>query len=133
MDAVKPDTTKHGLAAGADIRPENADTDHCQGWEHYSSTDHATWKTLFERQTKLLPGRACDEPSQGMRDLPIGADAIPDFRRLSEVLMKRTGWQVVAVPGLVPDDVFFDHRAGDSGRQFHAARTGLSRRARRVP
>ena len=25
--------------------------------------------------------------------------------------MKLTGWQVVAVPGLVPDDVFFDHMA----------------------
>ncbi|NWM54894.1 phenylalanine 4-monooxygenase, partial [Escherichia coli] len=29
----------------------------------------------------------------------------------SERLMKLTGWQVVAVPGLVPDDVFFDHMA----------------------
>jgi phenylalanine-4-hydroxylase len=25
--------------------------------------------------------------------------------------MKRTGWQVVAVPGLVPDEVFFEHLA----------------------
>src|SRR5258706_1731955 len=46
-----------------------------------------------------------------MRDLPIGSDQIPDFRRLSEVLGKRTGWQVVAVPGLVPDEVFFEHLA----------------------
>lgn len=46
-----------------------------------------------------------------MRDLPIGAEQIPDFRRLSDVLMKRTGWQVVAVPGLVPDEVFFEHLA----------------------
>jgi phenylalanine-4-hydroxylase len=46
-----------------------------------------------------------------MKDLPIGADQIPDFRRLSEVLMKETGWQVVAVPGLVPDEVFFEHLA----------------------
>ena len=46
-----------------------------------------------------------------MRELPIGAEQIPDFRRLSDVLMKRTGWQVVAVPGLVPDEVFFEHLA----------------------
>ena len=46
-----------------------------------------------------------------MRDLPIGAERIPDFRELSEVLMQRTGWQVVAVPGLVPDEVFFEHLA----------------------
>ena len=88
-----------------------------QNWLQYSAQDHATWKTLFERQSKLLPGRACDEFVQGMRNLPIGAEQIPDFERLSEVLMKQTGWQVVAVPGLVPDEVFFDHLAN---RRFPA-------------
>ncbi len=82
-----------------------------QGWERYTAEDHAVWKTLFRRQTKLLPGRACDAFVEGMRALPIGPDAIPDFRRLSDVLTKHTGWQVVAVPGLVPDDVFFEHLA----------------------
>ncbi|MBL8384003.1 MAG: phenylalanine 4-monooxygenase [Burkholderiales bacterium] len=88
-----------------------------QGWSSYSAADHAVWKTLFERQTRLLPGRACDAFIEGMRALPIGADAIPDFRRLSDALMRRTGWQVVAVPGLVPDDVFFEHLAN---RRFPA-------------
>ena len=88
-----------------------------QGWSNYTAAEHATWKTLFERQTKLLPGRACDEFVQGMRDLPMRADEIPDFRQLSDVLMPRTGWQVVAVPGLVPDDVFFEHLAN---RRFPA-------------
>ena len=82
-----------------------------QDWPSYTPQEHATWKTLFQRQTQLLPGRGCDEFVQGMRDLPISADQIPDFRALSEVLMRRTGWQVVAVPGLVPDEVFFDHLA----------------------
>ena len=88
-----------------------------QGWSNYTAAEHATWKTLFERQTKLLSGRACDEFVQGMRDLPMRADEIPDFRQLSDVLMPRTGWQVVAVPGLVPDDVFFEHLAN---RRFPA-------------
>ncbi len=88
-----------------------------QGWARYTREEHAVWKTLFERQTRLLPGRACDEFVRGMAALPIGADEIPDFRRLSDALMKRTGWQVVAVPGLVPDDVFFEHLAN---RRFPA-------------
>ncbi len=88
-----------------------------QGWSNYTAAEHATWKTLFERQTQLLPGRACDEFVQGMRDLPMSADQIPDFRQLSDALMPRTGWQVVAVPGLVPDDVFFEHLAN---RRFPA-------------
>ena len=102
---------KHGLAAGEAVKPDSADWTISQGWDRYTAQDHATWQTLFERKTRMLPGRACDEFIQGMRDLPIGAEQIPDFRRLSDVLMKRTGWQVVAVPGLVPDDVFFDHLA----------------------
>lgn len=108
-------TEKHGLAGG--VQPERPDWTIDQGWEHYSADEHAVWKTLFERQTKLLPGRACDEFTAGMRALPIGADKIPDFRRLSEVLMKHTGWQIVAVPGLVPDEVFFEHLAN---RRFPA-------------
>jgi phenylalanine-4-hydroxylase len=52
-----------------------------------------------------------------MQALPIGAEAIPDFRRLSDILMRRTGWQVVAVPGLVPPEVFFEHLAN---RRFPA-------------
>ena len=101
-------TSNPSAAANAAAR---ADWTIPQGWEQYGPADHATWRTLFERQTRLLPGRACDEFVQGMRELPIGAEQIPDFERLSEVLMRRTGWQVVAVPGLVPDEVFFEHLA----------------------
>ncbi|MET0961936.1 MAG: phenylalanine 4-monooxygenase [Noviherbaspirillum sp.] len=108
---------KHGLAAGEEAQPARADWTIDQGWENYTAGEHAVWKTLFERQSRLLPGRACDEFVAGMRDLPIGPDQIPDFRRLSEVLMQRTGWQVVAVPGLVPDEVFFEHLAN---RRFPA-------------
>jgi len=113
-DKARP-TDKHGAAVGA--TPERADWTIAQGWERYTAQEHAVWKTLFERQSKLLPGRACDEFVAGMRQLPIGPEQIPDFRRLSEVLMRQTGWQIIAVPGLVPDEVFFDHLAN---RRFPA-------------
>ena len=102
---------KHGLAAGTDQPPERPDWTIDQGWHNYTPQEHAVWKTLFERQSKLLPGRACDEFVHGMQDLPIGPDQIPNFEQLSETLSQRTGWQIVAVPGLVPDDVFFEHLA----------------------
>ena len=105
------EATKHGLAAGDAEKPDRPDWTIDQGWANYTPDEHAVWKTLFERQTKLLPGRACDAFIDGMNSLPIGADRSPDFVELSEVLMQRTGWQVVAVPGLVPDEVFFDHLA----------------------
>jgi phenylalanine-4-hydroxylase len=108
---------KHGAAAGTAVAPARADWTIAQGWDRYSAAEHGVWKTLFERQTQLLPGRACDAFVEGMRQLPIDASRIPDFRALSEVLMQHTGWQVVAVPGLVPDEVFFEHLAN---RRFPA-------------
>ncbi|XAH25293.1 phenylalanine 4-monooxygenase [Xylophilus sp. GW821-FHT01B05] len=107
----------HGAAAGEAGRPERADWTIDQGWARYTPQEHATWRTLFERQSGLLPGRACEAFVEGMRTLPIGADQIPNFEQLSEVLMRHTGWQIVAVPGLVPDEVFFDHLAN---RRFPA-------------
>jgi phenylalanine-4-hydroxylase len=77
-----PRADKHGLAAGPQARPQRPDWTIDQGWERYAAAEHAVWRRLYERQAKLLPGRACDEFLDGMRRLPIGADEIPDFRRL---------------------------------------------------
>jgi len=102
----------------ADVsKNQRADWTIDQQWERYTPEQHAVWKTLFERQSKLLVGRACDEFVAGMKALPISPDQIPDFRQLSEVLKQHTGWEVVAVPGLVPDEVFFEHLAN---RRFPA-------------
>jgi len=88
-----------------------------QGWEHYTATEHRTWTTLYERQAALLPQRACNEFLAGLTALDFYSGGIPDFRRLSEKLMRLTGWQVVAVPGLVPEEIFFEHLAN---RRFPA-------------
>lgn len=82
-----------------------------QDWAHYSAQDHATWDHLFNRQARMLAGRVAPQFLAGLEFLRLADPGIPDFEALSERLMRRTGWQVVAVPGLVPDDVFFDHLA----------------------
>jgi phenylalanine-4-hydroxylase len=88
-----------------------------QNWERYTAQEHHTWTTLYERQTALLPNRACNEFLAGLEALDLRGEGIPDFRRLSETLLKLTGWQVVAVPGLVPEEIFFEHLAN---RRFPA-------------
>jgi len=108
---ISTDKVKHGLAAGPAASPARADWTVDQGWTNYTPAQHAVWKTLYERQTQLLPGLACDAFVDGMNKLPMSADCIPNFEALSDTLYQATGWQVVAVPGLVPDDVFFDHLA----------------------
>ncbi|MDH3738157.1 MAG: phenylalanine 4-monooxygenase [Alphaproteobacteria bacterium] len=90
-----------------------------QDWESYSVEEHAIWRRLFERQSHLLVGRACDEYLAGLDQLGVCADGIPDFRRLNDVLGQTTGWQIVAVPGLISEAAFFGHMAE---RRFVATR-----------
>jgi len=94
-------------------RPEGAAPDWVipQDWDAYTPEEHALWDRLFARQERMLPGRVTPEFLQGLDILRLSKPGIPHFEELSERLMKATGWQVVAVPGLVPDDVFFDHLA----------------------
>ncbi len=73
--------------------------------------------TLYERQMEILPGRACEAYLKGLDALDLHGGGVPDFERLSERLRALTGWSVVAVPGLVPDQVFFEHLAN---RRFPA-------------
>jgi phenylalanine-4-hydroxylase len=82
-----------------------------QNWQAYSEAEHETWRLLFERQQKLLTGRACREYLDGLEALAVASGGIPDFHRLNEVLERATGWRIVAVPGLVPDAVFFAYLA----------------------
>jgi phenylalanine-4-hydroxylase len=90
-----------------------------QEWDRYTAGDHQVWSTLYERQTATLPGRACDAFLRGLDALDLHTGGVPDFDRLNPELGRLTGWSVVAVPGLVPDPVFFDHLAN---RRFPAGR-----------
>ena len=90
-----------------------------QAWADYTTAEHEIWDRLFARQAAMLPGRASQAFLNGLDVLRLSKPGIPDFEELSERLTKATGWRVVAVPGLVPDDVFFRHLAN---RTFVAGR-----------
>lgn len=96
-----------------DAPPEGAAADWTipQNWQGYTEIEHQTWDTLYARQIKILPGRACDAFMRGLEALDLNAGGIPDFNVINPKLQALTGWTVVCVPGLVPDDVFFDHLA----------------------
>jgi phenylalanine-4-hydroxylase len=90
-----------------------------QDWAAYSAGEHAMWDRLFARQSRQLVGRAVPAFLNGLDVLHLSRPGIPDFAELSEKLAALTGWRVVAVPGLVPDEVFFEHLAH---RRFVAGR-----------
>ena len=82
-----------------------------QPWDGYSATDHQTWSTLFRRQRELLVGRAAKEFVENQERFGMSADAIPKFSDLNRVLKDSTGWELIAVEGLLPELTFFEHLA----------------------
>jgi phenylalanine-4-hydroxylase len=96
-----------------DAPPEGAAADWTipQTWGAYTAVEHGTWNTLYARQMKILPGRAADVFLNGLDALDLNTGGIPDFEVMNPKLQALTGWTVVCVPGLVPDEVFFDHLA----------------------
>lgn len=90
-----------------------------QDWSRYTAAEHAMWDRLFSRQVSMLSARVAPAFMAGIDVLRMSKPGIPDFDELSERLHRATGWSVVAVPGLIPDEVFFNNLAH---RRFVAGR-----------
>jgi phenylalanine-4-hydroxylase len=97
--------------------PRNPDYTIDQDWSSYSPAEHDRWDRLFKRSRAILHDRACDEFLAMMHALKLSESGIPNMDRLSDRLEKLTGWRVVPVAELVPDEVFFNHLAN---RRFPA-------------
>jgi phenylalanine-4-hydroxylase len=78
-----------------------------QCWESFTDEDHSVWDFLFERQVGLLGTRVVSQFLKGIDLLKLAHPGVPDVDGLNAILEPRTGWRTVAVPGLVPDDIFF--------------------------
>jgi phenylalanine-4-hydroxylase len=81
-----------------------------QNWSAYTSEEHALYRRLYERQSRLVHRYACPEWIEAIGRLEA-ADGIPRFDEVNRRLAKATGWRIVAVPGLIPDEPFFTHLA----------------------
>ncbi len=78
-----------------------------QGWDSFAEEDHAVWDLLFARQCELLGTRVVSPFLDGIDLLRLSHPGIPELGELNAILEPRTGWRTVAVPGLVPDAIFF--------------------------
>jgi len=112
MTAADPPVTygasTHGLRGDyADMRSDYTVT---QDYGTYRDTDQDRWRRLYARQMRLVPGRACAEFLRVVDTLGYEA-GIPRFDQVNDRLDRATGWRVVAVPGLLPEHVFFTHLA----------------------
>ena len=89
------------------IRPDHTID---QDWSAYTPDEHALWRSLYDRQMRLAPRYACHEFLHTLERLDTSA-GIPRFDRITRKLARATRWEIVAVPGLIPDLVFFEHLA----------------------
>jgi phenylalanine-4-hydroxylase len=105
-------------ALRSDYSAKAADWTVPQDAESYGPAEHDRWRRLYRRQAQLLNAYAAPAVLSGLDILGI-ADSIPDFAIVNQRLEALTGWKLVAVPGLVPNDVFFTHL---SKRQFPVSR-----------
>jgi phenylalanine-4-hydroxylase len=78
-----------------------------QCWEAFTPDDHAVWDLLFARQVELLGSRVVAPFLDGIDLLRLSHPGVPELAELNAILEPRTGWRTVAVPGLVPDAIFF--------------------------
>ncbi len=79
-----------------------------QIYDNYTKEDQQVWNILFNRQLEKLHNTASETFIQGLKDVKFTPDHIPHFGETNELLAKSTGWEIVAVPGLIDDDIFFE-------------------------
>ena len=89
-----------------------------QNWAAFTAEQHATWRALFDQQSAALGGYACRSFLDGLDILRQLKPGVPDFAELNALLKPASGWEVIAVPGWIPNQPFFEHLAN---KRFPAA------------
>jgi len=107
MTLIEPIAPKNRYANAK----RNADWTIDQDWQSYTAEEHDRWDRLFTRAMKVLATRACPEFLDAVGTLDLSDGGVPDMERLSDKLEPLTGWRIVPVTDLVPDEVFFNHLA----------------------
>ena len=88
------------------------------GFVDYNDEEQAVWERLYTRQMNILPTLACKEYLEGIEQLNITANTIPQIPDINRRLKRISGWEVKPVPALIGFKTFFTLLAN---KQFPAA------------
>ncbi len=78
-----------------------------QDWQRFNAIDHQRWNRMVSDQIEALQGLASDEFLQGVRDIRLDVGGVPEFEEFNVNFRRLTGWEAVAVPGVIPNLPFF--------------------------
>lgn len=76
----------------------------------YTIAMHDRWRRLYARQSALAERYAAPQFLSGLARLDC-TEGIPCFEDANRLLRAATDWELIAVPGLIPDNCFFQHLA----------------------
>ncbi|WP_051503908.1 hypothetical protein [Sphingomonas jaspsi] len=78
-----------------------------QDWARFTPEEHGVWDTLFARQVPYLGTHIVKPFLDGLPKLGLDQPGIPELEAISDRLERLSGWRLVSVAGIVPDDAFF--------------------------
>jgi phenylalanine-4-hydroxylase len=78
-----------------------------KGIIHWSDDENKRWHRLITHQQHCIKNKACDEFFDGLEQLHLPFDRIPQLNEINAVLTKTTGWQCEPVPALIGFKRFF--------------------------
>jgi len=78
-----------------------------QNYERYDADHHDVWRILYERRMASLVETGSAVFLEGMRQIGLRPDRVPDLDEVNARLSARTGWAAVGVTGFIPAHQFF--------------------------
>ena len=84
----------------------------------YSDSENDVWRQLYERQQLIIKNRACQAFVDGLGQLQLINNKIPQLPVVNKLMKAATGWQVSPVAALITAEEFFNLLAK---RNFPAA------------
>ena len=78
-----------------------------QRYESYDDEAHDVWRVLYERRFETLRATGSDVFLNGLANIGIRHDRVPNLAEINRRLGMRTGWKAVGVRGFIPAAAFF--------------------------
>src|SRR5690242_160095 len=79
-----------------------------QDYNSYTAKDFYVWRLLYERQLPSVQAHASQLYLDALDKIGFNANELPHFEKTTKRLQQHTGWQLKVVPGLVPEQAFFE-------------------------
>ncbi|MFL2983785.1 MAG: hypothetical protein ACJZ12_05275 [Candidatus Neomarinimicrobiota bacterium] len=79
-----------------------------QKYNRITKLENEIWSSLFKNLEPLLNQYASKEYLKGLSDLSIPKNIFPNFKEISPLIERATGWTLLSVAGFLDEELFFE-------------------------